>query len=239
MPNRAGPVRTLALRARWELRTAVGRSPSLCRLLVRRSGEMPTAETEISVEGFPRSGNTFAVVAFQQAQPATVSIAHHVHLPGAVIAAAKLRKPAVVLIREPEEAVLSLVLRFPFLSLGQGLSSWIRFYEPLLGYRGDFVTGRFDRVVEDLGSVIRAVNQRFGSRFEPFQPTEANLEAVRREVERWDRGAFDAPELPVAGAWPNEGRTGLKEELRARFGREGLAEKRDRARRLYEELAGP
>src|SRR5207247_8264431 len=84
--------RTAVKRMAWELRTLAGRSPFLCRWLLHRSGEVATAETEICIEGFPRSGNTFAVIAFQQAQTRTVSIAHHVHAPGSVIGAARRRK---------------------------------------------------------------------------------------------------------------------------------------------------
>src|SRR2546430_11542375 len=53
-------------------------------------------------EGFTRTGNTFAVVAFTQAQRRPVSIAHHVHLPSMVKRAVDRGVPCVVLIREPD-----------------------------------------------------------------------------------------------------------------------------------------
>ena len=38
-------------------------------------------ETELVIEGFPRSANTFAVLAFDYAQPDDVKLAHQLHAP--------------------------------------------------------------------------------------------------------------------------------------------------------------
>ena len=70
---RSDPLRNAVRWPSWELRTLVGRWGPPARLFLRRSGEFPTEETEICIEGFQRSGNTFAVIAFQQAQSRTVS----------------------------------------------------------------------------------------------------------------------------------------------------------------------
>ena len=223
-----------ARRAAWEVRTLAGRSPALGRLLVRRSGELVTRATEICIEGFPRCGNTFAVVAFQIAQSRTVSIAHHVHAPGSVLIAVGMGTPAIVLIREPEDAVLSLLVRLPFVTPAQALRSYRRFYRPLLPHRARFVVGRFEEVVSDFGSVVRRVNHRFGTNFQEFQPTEQSLQAVKAEVARWDRGAFASGEqLELLGGSPSERRDRLKEELRPAYRHPRLAERRAAAERLY------
>ena len=57
--------------------------------------------TQIVIEGFPRSGNTFAVVAFQQAQRESVRVAHHLHMPAQVIRAAHLGIPILLLVGSP------------------------------------------------------------------------------------------------------------------------------------------
>ena len=223
-----------ARRAAWEVRTIAGRSPTLSRLLVRRSGELVTGETEICIEGFPRCGNTFAVVAFQAAQLRTISIAHHVHAPGSVLIAVRMEKPAIVLIREPEEAALSLMVRLRYLTAGQALRSYVAFYRPLLPHLRRFVVGPFAVVVSDFGSIIRRVNQRFGADFREFHPTKEHLRAVREEVDRWDRGAFGSTEgMERAGASPNELRDRLKEELRPAYRHPRLAEPRALAERVY------
>ena len=211
-----------------------GRSPTLSRLLVRRSGELVTGQTEICIEGFPRCGNTFAVVAFQAAQLRTISIAHHVHASGSVLIAVRKRKPAIVLIREPEEAVLSLMVRLRYLRAGQVLRSYIGFYRGLLPHLRRFVVGPFADVVTDFGGIIRQVNQRFGTDFREFHPTEEHLRAVEEEVGRWDRGAFGSRDgVERGGASPNELRDRLKEELRPAYRHRRLAAQRAAAERVY------
>ena len=74
---------------RFALRLVLGRSPTVyfgiqrlrpdCRnLLVKK-------DTEIVIEGYPRSANTFAVAAFLLAQGRPVKIAHHLQVPAQVI----------------------------------------------------------------------------------------------------------------------------------------------------------
>jgi pimeloyl-ACP methyl ester carboxylesterase len=87
----------LSRRARWELRTIAGRYPAVAGPLIRRSGNPISPETDVVIEGFPRTGNTFAVTAFVMAQPGFVSVAHHVHVPAQVISAERLGVPALLL----------------------------------------------------------------------------------------------------------------------------------------------
>jgi hypothetical protein len=224
-------------RVSWELRSIVGQHPVLCRRLIK-SGEQLSEETDIVIEGFPRTGNTFAVIAFQSAQPNTLSIAHHVHAPGPVLDAMRLGKPAIVLIREPEETILSFVIRFRGLTLGQGLRSYSRFYSPLLPHRSRFVTARFDDLVGDFGGVLRRVNEMFGTAFEEFEHTESNIARVQSEVDQWDRNTFgEGRRLEEGRARPSAVRTRMKDELRAAYLSRKLASLRARAEALYERFA--
>src|SRR5207237_2728107 len=125
--------------------------------------------------GYPRSANGFAVAAFCVAQRGPVHVAHHTHAPSQVIAAVRRELPVLVLARRPQEAVVEWVAVKPMLSVGQGLRAYIRFYEPLLPYRGRFVVGSFDRVNADFGSVIRSLNARFGTSFREFEHADDNV----------------------------------------------------------------
>jgi hypothetical protein len=224
-------------RVRREARTLAGRSPALCRLF--RTGEFPTAETEVCIEGVPRSGNTYAVIAFQVAQGRTVSIAHHVHAAGAVIAAARMGTPVLVLVRKPEEAVLSYLVRWPHLTMGHALRVYVHFYAPLLPYRTRFVVGRFEDVVHDFGKVTRDLNQRFGTSFEEFVPTDANLAAVMEELDQWDVNTFGrGDQLELGRGRPTEAKDRMKAASRPSYRTPRLARLRARAEQLYETLAG-
>src|SRR5829696_5842518 len=100
----------------WE-RRYVGRHPVLYynfyRLGSSHRNLLVDRSPQIIIEGFPRSGNTFAVVAFQQAQRESVRVAHHLHMPAQVVLAAQWGIPTLLLARKPTDAVLSLVIREP------------------------------------------------------------------------------------------------------------------------------
>jgi hypothetical protein len=99
-------------------------------------------DTQIVIEGFARYANTFAVTAFLQAQPYTVKIAHHMHAPAQIIRAVEWQIPTLVLLRNPEEAVLSLVALFPTkYSILQGLSYYVSFYSSIFEYQNSYVIG--------------------------------------------------------------------------------------------------
>lgn len=225
-------------RARREARTFLGRWPSAARRF--RTGEFPTRATEVCIEGFLRSGNTFAVIAFQHAQPRQVSIAHHVHAAGAVIAAVRMRTPTIVLIRPPEDSVLSYVTRWPELTIGHALRGYVRFYASLVPYRDRFVIGRFDEVTTDFGAVIQRLNVRFGTSFVPFEPTEKNLRAVREELDRWDANTYRlGGQLELGRGRPTEEKEVVKATLRTRYRGRSLARLRAGAEGLYRTMTDP
>lgn len=139
--------------------------------------------TEIVIEGYPRSGNTFAVVAFRLAQGRKIKMAHHLHAAAQIKRAARLDVPAILLIRKPSEAILSLMVRDPHASMRWALRSYIRFYSAVVPYLDKTVVAPFATVTSDLASIIRMVNTRYGTAFKEFVPTQDALNSVRQTVE--------------------------------------------------------
>ena len=83
--------------------------------------------TEIVIEGFQRSGNTFAYVAFILPQLRPVNVAHRVHAPAQVIAGIRMNIPVILLIRDSRDAALSFTIHTPYLTPRQALSSFVGF----------------------------------------------------------------------------------------------------------------
>jgi len=131
--------------------------------------------TQIVIEGFPRCANTFSVRAFRYAQRNPVRLAHHLHAPAQIIAACRWSVPALVLIREPDAAVVSYVTRETHIDLTQALKDYIRFYRAIMPWRRDFVLAEFKDVISDFGSVIARINARFGTAFELFDHSRENV----------------------------------------------------------------
>lgn len=223
-------------RAVYETGTLVAPYPHLALPIARwrGHGEVVGPESDILIEGYPRSGNTFAVAALSHVRPG-VRIAHHLHAPGHVIAAIRLGVPALVLIRDPEQAVAELVLLKPALTVAQALRGYVRFYAPLLPHRAGFVVARTSEVTADFGAVTRRVNERFGTAFPPFEPTEENVAAAHRRIgEYW--ASRPGPGLPLVGrtAGAEEDRDADRERLRRAFRSTGLSKLRTRALGLHE-----
>jgi hypothetical protein len=239
MSRPENPLRLRARRAWYEVKTIVAPYPALALPIARRRHGVPLGpDTEIVIEGFPRTGTTFAEKAFAMAQGRSVRVACHVHAAAQLIGAARRGVPAIAVVRPPEETVLSFVIRHPHIRIRQALRGYIRFHEPLVPYRDRLVVAPFSEVTSDFGLTIRRVNERFGTSFAEFEHTDANVRRCFEEIDheycgREERG--DALERIVAR--PSETRREIKESLVAQYRSPDLARLRARAGRAFEALA--
>jgi hypothetical protein len=238
---RTGPA-LAARRAAYELMTFLGaRSLALAGARLVGHGVVAGPGTELVVEGFPRSGNSLAVAAIAAAQPTPLRIAHHTHAPANVLRGLRLGLPTLVVVRDPDEAAVELVLAKPFLSLRQALRGYVRFHEPLLERREGFVVATYEDVHADPAGVVRRLNARFGTRF--AEPGEDALRAAGAGIAAYWAGRR-GPGLPGVGrtAPPGDdgqGRPGdeARPRLLAELSSPGLAPIRARARRSFLTLA--
>jgi hypothetical protein len=223
---------------KW-LQTHAGKHPAafygLYRLAGKDQGRVVTPETQLVIEGFPRSANSFARVAFNRAQKGTVRIATGLHVPAQVIRAARWRIPTLVLIRRPKDAVLSFAIRDP-ISVEQALKYYLSFYETVEGYSEAYVLGTFEEVTGDFGRVIQRLNESFGTSFFPFRHNEQNAEAVLARVERNSKRKFGEAHWENKASRPVAAREETKRELE-----QGLESKEaglllSRAESVYERL---
>lgn len=230
---------TAAARVSYHLKTLVARYPTLALPIqrLRGRGEVLADDTEIVIESFPRCASSFAVAAFRLAQePHASRIAHHTHTPAQVLAATRRRVPTLVLIRSPEDAVLSHVIHTPALTPAVSLRGYVRFHEPLLPHRSGFVVGMFEEVVGDFGAVIERVNHRFGTAFRPFEHRPEHLARLDREIaEDYRSRARSQQDLDRIVPLPSERRREMKDRLRAEY-RAVSAGLRRRAEAAYDTL---
>jgi len=245
-------------RARHRLRTQVTEHPALylpiarakraLRLDVRDlQRQVINSRTELVIEGYTRCGTTFAVYALQLSQERPVWLAHHWHAPAQLIEAAHRKIPALLVIRRPEDAILSQLVREPNVTIHDALVAYSRFYECLLPYRHSFVVGEFEQVTHEFGPVIRKLNARFGTSFAEFVHTDANVrecleliklrgtlsktlfgfesgEVSREQLDREVQSVGGAKLLDAGDVWdtkdawvPSEDRTRAKAALREQW----------------------
>jgi hypothetical protein len=174
-----------------------------------------TPDTQLVIEGFPRSGNSFARRALIMAQndpQIKNNIAHHLHVPAQVIRAARWRIPTLVLIRKPRDAVLSLAIRDP-ISVDQALRYYLSFYETVEKYRDAYVLGLFEEVTEDFGQVIKRINERFGTAFSLFRHDEDNVSKVFADMETHARKKYGETLWERKVQRPSAVRERMKDEI--------------------------
>ena len=168
--------------------------------------------TDLVLEGFPRSGNTFAWYALMMAQIYPLNIAHNLHSPARVIHAARNDVPTLVLIREPKDCVISYCIYEPRLSLKLGFIYWLRFYKSIKPYSSKYVLATFNEVISDFGKVIKTVNDRFDTQFMVFDHTTENVQRVASSIEAKTHLLLKRSD----SSYPIEDRLSVPSDLRAR-----------------------
>lgn len=255
---------SLIRRARHRLRTHLSEHPAIYLPFARHkypgpSPQVISSRTELVIDGYTRSATTFAVYALQLSQERPVRLAHHLHAPAQFIEAARRGIPALLLIREPQGAILSQLIREPGVTLGDALVAYSRFYTCLLQYRDTFVVGEFEQVTHEFGRVVRRLNDRFGTSFVEFVHSDANRreclefiklrgtlsktvlgfesgEVSRNQLQRELQAVACGGKPPEArDAWiPSEDRERAKAALREQWLQPSLAKLRDRAQLVYQ-----
>jgi hypothetical protein len=233
----SGPdLATRAKRLAYDAKTWVARYPIVAMPLarLRHRGVVLSDDTEVVIEGFPRSGNSFAVAAFDMPQPRPLRIAHHTHAPAQVIEACRRNVPTMVLVRDPDQAALNLALYHEGLSLPQALRSYISFHDTVWPFRAGFSVAPFPEVTTDFGASMRRLNERFGTTFVTFEHTEESAAKVFDAMDSFWRGQVGEGERfeRLVGR-PSASRDAKRDALRPELDRPELRVLRERARRLY------
>lgn len=193
--------------------------------------------TELVIEGFPRSGNSFAVPAIELSQVGPIRLAHHSHAPAEVIRAVTWRVPCLVVVRPAPDAVESMLQRSPKLSPPTALASWIRFYESLQSHLDGAVVATFDQATGDFGAVVDRVNERFGTSFNRYEHTEENVAACcARSAAAASRTWRPTASADLSTGRPSETRMRLRNRVRERMDASLNEDRLAQARDLYSAL---
>tara|TARA_B110000285_G_C15109629_1_gene610221 strand:- start:70 stop:810 length:741 start_codon:yes stop_codon:yes gene_type:complete len=196
-----------------------------------------SSETGITIEGFPRSGNSFARSAFMAAQPDEMCIATHVHSAAQVRQSVRLGIPTMVLLRNPADACLSLVaLDYEIAgtqredistaeataTLIENLAAYYRFYRDTLTVYNSVVIADFSIVTTDYGEIIQRINRKCGTQFTTYQNSSKNDAAL------FDKGGFHLS--------PNENRNAIKSAIRSILQSAAVRPALDQAEQVYQAI---
>jgi hypothetical protein len=178
-------------RLRHHARRPLAKTPYLWDLaMLVRPGKRATLarpDSSIVIEGFLRCGNTYSVAAFIVANGAEHHIGRHLHGAPHILRAVRLGVPTILLIRRPEDAVRSYLVRRPTLRASDALLEYLDFYRTCRTGVSGCVVAPFDDVVRDFGAVIAAVNDRFRTSFQIYRRTPENEKVTFELVEEMNR----------------------------------------------------
>ena len=191
--------------------------------------------TDLVIDGFERSGNTFAYFAFLDANGDRFRIGHHTHSTAQLHWARRLHVPAVVPVREPDACALSAAIRWPERALDDILEDYITFHARVTDLTDHVDVVDFDRITTDFGGVVADLNDRHGTTFTRFTGDDEARERVFAAIDDHTRaglGHLDTTALPR----PSAERATRRSELEGALDTPGTAKLLARAQRQYAEL---
>ena len=218
----------------------VGDYPALLPVYLRLTPEGTdrniTDRTQLVVEGFPRSGTTFAAKAITMAQGPDFVLTNHVHTTGILEVARQREVPTLVVVRHPVDCLASYLVWDPVIGTKTVLWEYLHYHKALADLAPHFVIASFDQVTIDLPAVARRVTERFDIELATPEPS-ADFERRVRDAIRDDHARFHPSREPGTGVpVPDESRRAALEGWKERLQQADLAERLDRALRLYDEL---
>jgi hypothetical protein len=167
---------------------ALGHDPVFLPILLRLTplgiSRQITAHTDLIVEGFPRSGNTFTVFALQNAAQNQLQLSSHVHHPSQVKLAVERGIPTVLVVREPIAVLAS------YLTYGQHgrpadvFKEYYSYHQELVPYADRVLIVDFDEISSDMPAIVDRINQRFSLQIPPFEQSPENIDHVFGEIAR-------------------------------------------------------
>ncbi len=199
-------------------------------------------DTELLIDAFPRSANTFAAYAFRSAQKRPVKIAHHFHAGAAIVAAARRRIPIMIILRHPRDAIASYLLYLAHNDIAQGLRDYLNYYEVVSRWRSHLLLVHFDSVRSNFGDAIDALNKRFQTSFDLFVHTEDSAQQVFDAIRQLEQRFGKIEHRALADNWhkstrPNAERESQKLELIEAIEGQRHRNLYDRVVQLYASLA--
>lgn len=139
------------------------------------------SSSDLVVEGYPRSANTYCVNCIERAARLggrSLRIAHHTHDIRNVELGIFLECPVLVLIRDPACAIASYAL-YMDLPIKSATAQYMTFYERLLSLPRKYVAVDFSVVVGGINRVLKGLSDEFALELGVFQdPARASIDIV-------------------------------------------------------------
>ncbi len=202
--------------------------------VTRRKDLMLNRNTDLCVEGFPRSANTYGVLLIEKFAKHPLNIAHHLHIPSQLTYAIKWNIPAILLIREPSQAIPSLILR-EGVSIATAMDWYNSFHAELIPHKEKLIVWQFEELVNRPLDILRQLNEHLGLWNVEDKLSPQQNEEIFREIDRLDKETKGGQDLGLVNSRPNAKKGAAKKEVLNEISqRETYRVEMERAKELYQ-----
>lgn len=170
--------------------------PLLQRIRGKSTGTFCRPSTDLCIEGYESSANSFTFNVFRLLRP-DLQIAHHTHSVANLKRARSYDVPTIILFRSPEEAIPSLVSRFRP-GVHEAILRYVYFYGYVCTKTEDVFLVDFEEVTSEFANVVYRFESWSDFSFGSFDPDEVERKVIEH-IETWtrERGREDVISLPV------------------------------------------
>lgn len=150
----------------WTIRTWLLSTPGLAGAYIRINPLLRprrvTRSTTLAIDGFPRSANGYVSYALAMLLPDDALLSTMTHAPHTVRAAARMGRPCVLLIRQPDDVVAS-ILTYDLRQTAEAMfRAYAIYYEAVQRASSRVVVADFAEATHDIASVARRLEERYG-----------------------------------------------------------------------------
>ena len=210
--------------------------PVLWRLTPGGLDKAITAQTKLVIEGFPRSGNTFATYAIRHFAGPGLSIASHAHHIGQIKLAIRRGIPCVVVVRPPLETLASYLIAGPHCRPKDVFREYAIYYKQLLNLTHGISVVGFDQLTSDLPRVAERISRRWGTSLPIYDVSENDKAMIFEQIERVHGRNHPRAPFERGVARPSPDRNELNIEIRSLLLQEKYRKEMDRCQKVFEEL---
>jgi len=144
----------------------------------------PNEKTELVIEGYPRSGNTFFVTALKYTQKRKLNLAHHLHNIAQIKHGLENKIPVVILLREPKEAVKSLILRENYQNQTLLLKNYFFFYKFVKKNKKQILIFKFETIIKNFDKCIKKINKTFNMNYAIKKLNNNDIKKIFIEIDK-------------------------------------------------------
>jgi hypothetical protein len=181
--------------------------PLVQKIRGKKRGAFCGPEMDLCIEGFESSANTYVFNYIRRLQEG-LAISHHTHAVANLKRAIRYDVPTLVLFRNPDEAIPSLVARFRP-KLREAMTRYTRFYQYVHRVEAHFVLASFDEVTTDIASTVERMERQFRISFGSYDPEEIETRTIEH-IRKWTHEHGN----PAATPLPDGERERQKERIR-------------------------